>query len=99
MLHAITTACRALWRRPGFTTTAVVTLGLAAAANATILAVVYGILLKPLPYQDPDRMVAAGRVDTSRTRTCSTCEITRRFLHLARCRSRRTMAVTGSGIR
>src|SRR5687768_16774665 len=51
-------AVRALARRPGFTVTAVATLALAAAANATILAVVSAVLLKPLPYREPDRLVA-----------------------------------------
>jgi putative ABC transport system permease protein len=50
-------AIRSLIRRPGFTATAILTLALAAGANAVILAVVYGILLKPLPYLDPDRLV------------------------------------------
>src|SRR4029453_9496436 len=47
-----------LWRRPGFAATAILTLALAAAANATILSIVYGILLKPLSYGNPDRLVA-----------------------------------------
>jgi putative ABC transport system permease protein len=51
-------ALRSLIRRPGFTATAVLTLALAAGANAVILAAVYGILLKPLPYGDPDRLAA-----------------------------------------
>ena len=58
MLDAIGMGARALWRRPGFAVTAVLTLALAAAANAAILAVIYTILLKPLPYRDPDRLVA-----------------------------------------
>ena len=67
MIDAITMGCRPLWRRPGFTVTAVLTLALAAAANATILAIVYGILLKPLPYRDPDRLVAVwpGRLQSN----------------------------------
>ena len=58
MSHDIRMALRSLLRRPGFTATAVLILALAAGANAATLAVVYGILLKPLPYRDADRLVA-----------------------------------------
>ncbi|MGE5812950.1 MAG: ABC transporter permease [Acidobacteriota bacterium] len=58
MAHDVRMALRSLLRRPAFTAAAVLTLGLAAAANAGILAIVYGVLLKPLPFQDPDRLVA-----------------------------------------
>jgi predicted permease len=58
VLDDLRMALRSLLRRPGFTTLCVLTLGLAAGANAAILAVVYGVLLKPLPFADPDRLVA-----------------------------------------
>jgi putative ABC transport system permease protein len=98
MLHAITTACRVLWRRPAFAATAVVTLGLAAAANATILAVVYGILLKPLPYQNPDRLVAVwpGRFQ-SNADLLYLRDHAAMFSDLAAVAPGWTMALTGSG--
>ena len=58
MLQDLKHAFRSLVRVPIFTVTSVLTLALAAAANAAILAVVYAILLKPLPYAEPDRLVA-----------------------------------------
>jgi predicted permease len=60
-------ALRALLRAPVFTLTTVLTLALAAGANAAIFAVVYGILIKPLPYRDPDRLVAVwpGRLQSN----------------------------------
>lgn len=58
MRHAIAAGYKAVLRRPGFAIAAILILGLAAAANATILAVVHGILVQPLPYRDPDRLVA-----------------------------------------
>lgn len=58
MLYDLRGAVRSLLRVPLFTTTSVLTLALAAGVNAAILAVVYAILLKPLPYDDPDRLVA-----------------------------------------
>lgn len=58
MLHDVRMGLRSLLRAPAFTITTVLTLALAAGANAAILAVVYGILLKPLPFPQPDRLVA-----------------------------------------
>ncbi|MBA2258838.1 MAG: hypothetical protein H0W18_08075 [Acidobacteria bacterium] len=51
-------AVRALVRAPAFTLTTILTLALAAGANAAILAVVYGVMLKPLPFPEPERLVA-----------------------------------------
>jgi predicted permease len=50
-------AVRALRRQPGFAALAIVTLALGIGANSAIFSVVYGVLLKPLPYPAADELM------------------------------------------
>jgi putative ABC transport system permease protein len=49
-------ACRVLRRSPGFTATTVLTIALGVGATTAIFTVVHGVLLRPLPYADADRL-------------------------------------------
>ena len=57
LLHDVRYAIRLLQRSPGFAVTAILTLAVSIGANAAIFSAVQGVLIAPLPYADPDRLV------------------------------------------
>ncbi len=61
LLHSI----RSLLRHPGFTAVAIITLMLAIGVNTTIFSVVNAVLLKALPFRDPDQLVSVHRMPSA----------------------------------
>jgi putative ABC transport system permease protein len=88
-------AARTLWRTPLFTIAATLTLAIGIGVNTAMFAVLFGVLIRPLPYADADRLYAlfqtSGRAGRTRVTPLDFVD-----LH-AGVRSMRVAAVVGNG--
>jgi putative ABC transport system permease protein len=65
ILQDLRHAVRAMLARPSFTAVVLLTLALGVGANVAIFSVVNGVLLRPLPHTDPDRLVTIAHAPPS----------------------------------
>src|SRR5208282_2783430 len=69
MLHDVRYAVRTLSKSRGVTLLVVLTLALGIGATTAIFSVVYGVLLRPLPYAEPDRIMAVSEITSKGARS------------------------------
>jgi putative ABC transport system permease protein len=103
LLKDVRYGLRSLYKRPGFTLVAVITLALGIGANTAIFSVVNAVLLRPLPYEDPDRLVVpletvSGRaIPTSYLNFVDWRNQNTVFENVAALRPRESFNLTGAG--
>ena len=78
---------RALWRSPGFSIIVLLTLTLGIGANSAIFSVVRGVLLRALPYADPQRLAMVWETDRDSGTESEPASIPDYFDYLSRTRS------------
>jgi hypothetical protein len=64
LLDDIRLSTRVLARRPGYALVAILTIALALAGNAVVFSIVKAVLLEPLPYREPERLVTIDVMST-----------------------------------
>ena len=70
--HDLRYGWRTLRRNPGFAFVAILTLAIGIGANAAIFSVINTILLRPLPFEDPSRLIVIWDTDANRNITHGT---------------------------
>ena len=83
---------RALWRSPGFSIIVLLTLTLGIGANSAIFSVVRGVLLRALPYADPQRLAMVWETDRDSGTQSEPASIPDYFDYLSRTRSFSSLA-------
>src|ERR1043165_8008858 len=71
MLQDLAFSARTLLRRPGFSILAILTVALGIGINTAMFTIVNGVLWKPLPYREPERLVMFSETSASGRLNCS----------------------------
>ncbi|HET9370013.1 MAG TPA: ABC transporter permease, partial [Vicinamibacterales bacterium] len=93
LLQDVKYALRSLWLAKGFAVVAILCLGFGIGLNSTIFSIVDGVLLKPYPYADPDRLVYLA--SENRTSGADRAGVSFRDLEDLRTSARSFATVTG----
>lgn len=72
LMQDVRYAVRSIRLRPGFAAVAIFTLAIGIGASTAVFSVVYGVLLKPLPYREPERLIQAWETNPLRNWTHET---------------------------
>src|SRR4026208_2264364 len=97
LLQDLKYAFRSFRKSPGFTLTALVTIALGVGANTAIFSVVNGVLLRPLPLGQPERIALVGHRYKQINLDAGVSGAGFRFYQQQHRVCRRTAAVTGVG--
>lgn len=88
-------AIRGLWAHPVFTAGVVLTLALGIGANTAVFSLIESVLLKPLPYPQPNRIVSLGLIDPRERVPGSSAQVTDRAFAVWQRDSRSFTALAG----
>ncbi len=100
LIYDLRHAIRGMHQHPGFSIVVILTLGLGIGANTAIFSIVNGVLLRPLAYHEPDRLVTLREVLPAMAQSYPTLPVcARHFMEWhQRCRSFEQLSLVDPGL-